>query len=294
MKGWTIIGIPINSSGCPSGVEQMPAALRAAGLALQMTSHDAGDLPIAIDEPCRDPITGMIGFEAICDASAAIRAAVGELLGNDARPLVIGGDCTLLIGVYAALKDRIGRVGLAFVDGHLDFYDGRSSPTGEAADMELAILTGFGPRGLSDLAGPPPLVDPADVSVLGYRDREQTARYAGPDPAILTPAMQLFDARTVRAYGPSRLGNEVAARFASEPGRFWLHLDLDVLDEAVLPAVDYRMSGGLDWDELAELFRPLATSPGLIGIDVTILNPRLDPNGAHAKRTVQFLHAMLS
>ncbi|MGH7411408.1 MAG: arginase family protein [Candidatus Methylomirabilis sp.] len=136
----------------------MPAVIRAAGLTQRISGHDAGDLPIAIDDPHRDPVTGMIGFHSVCRASAAVRSVIGELLEHEARPFVIGGDCTLLIGVCAALRDHFGRVGLAFVDGHLDFYDGRSSPTGEAADMELAILTGVGPHGLIDLAGPPPLM----------------------------------------------------------------------------------------------------------------------------------------
>ncbi|MGH7411407.1 MAG: arginase family protein [Candidatus Methylomirabilis sp.] len=106
--------------------------------------------------------------------------------------------------------------------------------------------------------------------------------------------MRLFDVGTVRACGLSRLGNAVAARFALEPGRFWLHLDLDVLDEKVLPAVDYRMPGGLDWDELDDLIRPLVTLPALIGMDVTILNPELDPSGEYARRTARLLGNLLN
>ena len=132
-------------------------ALRAAGLVEQLKLKDAGDLPVVIDSPERDPQTGIIGFQSICRSSEIIRREVGQLLGRGERPLVVGGCCTLLIGVFAALRDGYGDVGLAFVDGHLDFYDGVSSTTGEAADMELAILTGLGPAGLVDLAGPPPL-----------------------------------------------------------------------------------------------------------------------------------------
>ena len=72
-----------------------------------------------------------------------------------------------------------------------------------------------------------------------------------------------------------------------------MHLDLDVLDQAVMPAVDYRTPGGLDWDELGELIRPLATSPALIGMDVTILNPTLDLDGNYTERTVGWLGKML-
>lgn len=288
----TLVGVPIDCTGRATGVERMPAALRAAGLARRLGLPDAGDLPVTLDDPRRDPATGIIGFEAVCAASAGIRAGVGALLARGDRPLVIGGCCTLLIGVFAALNDQLGRTGLAFVDGHLDFYDGRSSPTGEAADMELAILSGLGPAGLVDLAGPPPLAAPSDIFVLGYRDAEQAAQDGAPDPSIVIPEMHLLAAQAVRQ-APAQVGAQVAEKLALTPGRYWLHLDLDVLDETALPAVDYPMPGGLDWAELAALVRPLAQSPALIGLDVTIYNPTLDPGGQYAPQIVELLAEIL-
>src|SRR5688572_17147356 len=189
----TIVGAPLDCTGRFTGVERMPSALRAAGLVEQLELNDAGDLPVVIDSPERDPHTGIIGFQSICRSSEIIRREVGQLLGRGERPLVVGGCCTLLIGVFAALRDAYGDVGLAFVDGHLDFYDGVSSTTGEAADMELAILTGLGPAGLVDMAGPPPLARPQDIVVLGYRDAEQARLEGSPDPEIVAPEMKLFD-----------------------------------------------------------------------------------------------------
>lgn len=290
---WTVLGVPIDCSGRAIGCERMPAALRAADLIARLGARDLGDLVVWIDDSTRDLATGIIGFDAVCASSAAIRGALGDILARSERPLLVGGDCTLLIGACAALKDRFGRYGLAFVDGHLDFYDGRTSPTGEAADMDLAILSGFGPPGLIDLAGDPPLVDPADVVVLGYRDGEQAGADGALDPAVAAPAIQLYDAMALRGAAAARIGGDVAAAFADAPGRFWLHLDFDVLDESVMPAVDYRMPGGLLWDELAQLLLPLAHSPVLIGVDITIYNPALDPDGAYAQRIVDLLADVL-
>src|SRR5918997_1405459 len=95
-------------------------------------------------------------------AAAEIATAVGEVLDTGETPVVLGGDCTLLLGVFQALPRGCG---LWFVDGHADFLDGETSPTGEAADMDLAILTGHGPPGLVDR----PLLDPAAVVLLGHR-----------------------------------------------------------------------------------------------------------------------------
>lgn len=289
----TLVGIPIDCSGRFTGVERMPAALRAAGLVQRLNINDLGDLPVTIDTPQRDPATGIIGFHAVCKTSDSIRTELGALLKRGERPLILGGCCTLLIGVCAALKEQVGRVGLAFVDGHLDYHDGHSSPTGEAADMELAILTGFGPTGLVDLAGSPPLIAPQDVVALGCRDAEQ-ARMAGAlDPLTVAPGFTLFDARAIQQADPATLGTQVAKRFEDEPGRFWLHFDLDVLDQNILPAVDYRMPHGLNWKEATNLIRPLAQSPALVGMDVTIYNPNLDPDGRYARQIINVLADVL-
>lgn len=186
----TLVGAPLDSAGRPNGLERMPQALRAAGLAARLQLRDAGDLPVVIDCPQRDEATGIIGFQALRRASETIRASIGDLLARGERPLLVGGDCSLLIGTFAALRERFGRVGLAFVDGHLDCYGGHTSPTGEAADMDLAILLGFGPAGLTDLAGPPPLVLPGDVAVVGYRDAAQAERDGALDPGRVAPALR--------------------------------------------------------------------------------------------------------
>lgn len=285
----SLVGVPIDSAGRRNGLELMPQALRDAGLARQLGTRDLGDLPVNIDSPERDPRTGIVGFEAVCRVCDEIRNTIKKLLADGERPLVLGGCCTLLIGVFAALREQYGRVGLAFVDGHLDFYNGRSSSTGEAADMELAILVGIGPAGLVDLSGVAPLVSPQDTIVLRYRDAEQSARNGALDPNTVTDGITLIDARKIRRSSPGGLGKETAKRLEANPGRFWLHLDLDELDQEVLPAVDYPMPTGLDWEEVAELIRPLVNSPALLGAYITIYNPNLDPERKYANQIVSRL-----
>ena len=95
---------------------------------------------------------------------------------------------------------------LWFVDGHADFYDGESSPTGEAADMDLSILTGHGPSGLLEREGP--LVDPGSVILLGHRpadlDADIVAEFVEPGRSATTvdgrPVFQQMMAR-IKAEG---------------------------------------------------------------------------------------------
>lgn len=183
MARLVLVDAPVDSSGTGRGEEHAPAALRAAGLVERLQARDAGEADARIRDTRRDPDTGVIGALEVRRGSSAIAARVREVLDARELPLVIGGDCTLLLGVFEALP---GGSGLWFVDGHADFYDGESSPTGEAADMDLAILTGHGPPGLLDREVP--LVEPPAVVLLGHRPGELhpdvAAENARLDPGI--------------------------------------------------------------------------------------------------------------
>ena len=285
MARLTIVGAPIDCSGAGRGEEHAPAALRAAGLIERLGARDAGEASGRIRDRRRDPDTGVVGAVEVRRASMAIASAVREVLDARELPLVIGGDCTLLLGVFQALPPDSG---LWFVDGHADFFDGESSPTGEAADMDLAILTGHGPPGLLEREGP--LVKPAAVVLLGHRPAELHPDVAR-ENARLDPAILAITAPEVRKLGAARVGIDAAARLAERPA--WLHLDLDVLDESVLPAVTYPQPLGLVWDELVAITRPLVAAPNLLGISVADFNPDRDADGTYANRVVEALGSIL-
>jgi arginase len=284
MARLAIVDAPIDCSGAGRGEERAPAALRAAGLVERLRARDAGEVDARIRDTRRDPDTGVVGAVEVRRASMAISSRVVEVLEARERPLVLGGDCTLLLGVFQALPRGSG---LWFVDGHADFLDGESSPTGEAADMDLAILTGRGPAGL--LEGGGPLLEPAAVVLLGHRPADLHPDVAR-ENARLDPAIHALTAPEVRERGAARVGNDAAARLAERPA--WLHLDLDVLDEGALPAVSYPQSLGLDWDELVALLRPLVAAPNLLGVSVADFNPDRDPDGTHAARVVDALESL--
>src|SRR5262245_44187407 len=84
-------------------------------------------------------------------------------------PVVLGGDCSIVLGCLLALRRR-GRYGLLFLDGHADFYQPDAEPNGEAASMDLALATGRGPLAVTNIEERRPLVRDEDVVVLGRRD----------------------------------------------------------------------------------------------------------------------------
>jgi arginase len=281
VAAFAVIDAPIDSSGTGCGEERGPVALRAAGLLERLAAHDAGEADARIRDRRREPSTGAVGAHDVRRASAAIASRVREVLENGDRPLVLGGDCALLLGVFSAMPDGSS---LWFVDGHADFFDGESSPTGEAADMELAILTGHGPRAL--LPQREPMLEPAAVVLLGHRPAELHLDVARAN-ARLDPAIHALTAPEIRGRGPDRVGNDAAVRLAGRPA--WLHLDLDVLDESVMPAISYPQPLGLDWEELVALLRPLVAAPNLLGVSVADFNPDRDADKTHAARIVEEL-----
>jgi len=279
-RGWTVLGIPVDSvaapaGGPPFGTELSPAALRDLGLVSRLAGTDAGDLDVRITGPERDAASGIVGWPSVGRVVAATRSAVTGLLADGRRPLLLGGCCTILMGAAPAARDVIGRVGLAYVDGHVDVYDNRTSPTGEAADMPVAALLGRGWPDLLAEMGAMPVIDAADMVLMGARDQEEAADIGDlPDRLGLT-----VHGPDVIEADPAGVGHAARDRFASAATPYWLHLDVDVLDEAAFPATDYLMPGGIGLPQLTELLRPIGHDPLLIGASVGCYNPQKDPDG---------------
>ena len=286
-----LLGVPTNSAGTNDGVARAPAALREAGLveALERSSSvvDYGDVSLPDPSPVRDPEIGVIDPDGLRTMVASVRERVGTILADARFPLVVGGDCPVLLGCLWAFGDA-GDRGLLFVDGHEDAYAPERSTTGEAADMELGFALGtVETPWWPELAARTPLVAAERSRLLGPRDRAAIEGY-GQTP--LGDGVRIDDAPTVSRDPAGIVADAVASLSAT---RWWLHLDLDVLSTEALPAIDYPQEGGLSWEEL-ETVIGTALEAGPTGWDVTIYNPDLDPTGEHVRRIVAFLGATAS
>jgi arginase len=276
-----VIDVPSPLGLRPSGLEEAPDALRRAGL------HDRLGSPgvVRIDVPpysgVRDPATGILNPQGIAMVARDVAGAVDAALDSGHFPVLLGGDCSIVLGPILALRRR-GRYGLAFLDGHADFQHPDDEPNGEVASLDLAVATGRGPEVLTDLAGLRPLVRDEDVALLGYRVHDDNDHFL--DEHVRHTGMTVIDFSEVRAGGTRRaLERTLATVGRPDLEGFWVHLDVDVLDDAVMPAVDYRHPGGLTWEEAAEILGGLLASEKACGLEVTIFNPRLDPDGSIAR-----------
>jgi arginase len=270
------------------GVWRLPAALRANGLIERLDADDAGSVhsPEYSDEP--DQQTGFRNGPKIAAYAKTLANRVTPLLREGRFPLILGGDCSILLGNLLALRS-LGSYGLCFIDGHNDFaYPKSSSRFGfyTAAGLDLSLVTGYGPAGLVNIDGMGPYVEPANVVALGfYEDPADAADYKVAE--FYQTDIQPIDIDKIRSMGAQPAACLALQRLENSSLKgFWIHLDADVLDQSILPAVDSPNPRGLTYPELGELLRVLLESERAIGMDITIFDPELDPNGRYAAELV--------
>ncbi|CAM3925853.1 arginase family protein [Bordetella muralis] len=287
---YAILEAPSTLGLATDGVECLPDRLLELGLAQRIRARRAGRLAVPPKNPTPDPTTGVLNAEAIAAWSPQLADAVEAILDAREFPVVLGGDCTIVLGSMLALRRR-GRYGLFFIDGNADFFQPEAEPNGEGASMDLAWVTGHGPSHLTDIEGRGPLVRPEDAVAFAYRDHKDQEEY-GSQP--LPKALKAIDLPAVRAKGIEAAAREAVDHLTREElDGFFIHLDADCLDDGIMPAVDFRVPEGLSWDALSTTLRIALASGKAVGIEITIYNPLLDEDGSAGRGLADVVAAAL-
>ncbi|MFJ4633870.1 arginase family protein [Streptomyces sp. NPDC088847] len=280
MRNFAIIEAPSVLGHIPThlGVAAMPDALLNAGLADRLSARKAGRVESPTWREPRDPDTGIMNPQEINAYSVLLADAVGGVIDQDEFPIVIGGDCSIVLGTMLALRRR-GRYGLLYIDGHTDFYQPEANPIlGAASASDLAFATGRGPAVVADIESRGPLVRDDDVVAFGYRDGA-TQNYNRSQ--LLPSDLLALDRHAVRVLGTETAAEEAVAHLTRDegPDGYWIHVDVDVLDQSIMWAVDAPQPDGFSWEDLATVLRVAMSSPRAIGFEITIYNPDMDPGG---------------
>lgn len=269
------LGLRPPQPGSVPGTAKAPEALREAGLHARLAALGAIDagvvLPGRYADDARAGVARSRNQDAILDHARRLGARIREQLARGTTPLVLGGDCSLLIGAGLALSS-LGRYGLVHLDGHTDFRHPGNSP-------ECYSLAG------EDLAAAVGLHWPAIAGDGYFRPGDTVHAGCRADDEYLAEASrviaQVIPATRIREAGPAAVAEAIRRTAgASHLDGYWLHLDVDILDPEFMPAVDSPDPGGLRPAELTELLAALA--PGACGAEVTIFDPDLDPDGSYA------------
>ncbi len=277
------LGLSPPEEGVAPGCYKMPWALRSRGLLAALEATDGGVVIPPRYRPHWQPGSGTRNAAAIAEYSARLADRVGSVLANGDFPVVLGGDCSILLGNALALRRR-GRHGLVFLDAHSDFRHPGNTPEMRAvAGEDLAIVTGRGDARLIQLGGEEPCIRDEDVHVVGVRPGDdhldELARHG-----IATTT----SAEWIRV-GPAAAAAAALKTVTRGTDGFWTHLDLDVVDASEMPAADCPEPGGPSFALLGELLGHLLATRGCVGLELTIYDPDLDPSEEIAGRITRCL-----
>ena len=285
-----LIGVPSSAGAHWPGQEKAPRAMREAGLverleAAAMTVVDHGDMPRSrwrSDKEHRRPHN----LSAVVQVARGVADLVEAALQNAETPLVIGGDCTIELGVLSGFLRRDGDVGLLYFDGGVDLRTPLDNPTGILDSMGVAHILGE-PGSAEELAriGPRfPLMPDEKVVLFGYSRNE-------PEVEVLARrSMPRYPVERVRE-GSEKAAAEALGYLEEVAGRFVVHFDVDVIDFVDLPVADVpQINAGLTFREVLACLEVFALSPKFAGLVVTEFNPdHADEEGETARVFVQGL-----
>lgn len=228
-----------------------------------------------------DEISGVRNADNIIQYAKGQADLLKQIITEKEYPIVIGGDCSILVGNAFGLK-KLGYYGLFFLDGHTDFMWPALSQTGGAAGMDLALVTGYGHDKLTNIESQKPYFEEHNVWCVGNRDYEDW--YV---QAITESNINYFDLKTLRQMGVRECANSFLKMIeVNALDGFWIHIDVDVLNDLVMPAVDSRQQDGLEYSEFNEIIQILVSDSKSVGLQITILDPELDPSGKYTKAFV--------
>ncbi|NML70134.1 arginase family protein [Chryseobacterium sp. RP-3-3] len=241
------------------------------------------EAPDYLMEP--DQESGVLNAETIIDYAQKQVDFISKNHQKNTFSIMLGGDCSILIGTALALK-KLGNFGLFYLDGHTDFIPAHLSETSAAAGMDLAIITGTGHEKLTNIQGFRPYFLEENVYCAGNAETDDDEYVQ----QITNSDIHYFDLYELRKNGFGKTAEDFLKMVNSKAlAGFFIHLDVDVLNDELMPAVDSRMEDGIDYDNLREILKPLVHSPLCFGIEITVLDPDHDKDGIYTQPFVKNL-----
>jgi arginase len=287
----SVLGAPTSAGSHNPGQEQAPAAWRDAGLigalsAAGLDVEDRGDLPA---EPFRPvaPADGLRDADRVAAIAGRVATEVASIRAAGRLPLVLGGDCTITLGVLAGSADDGG---LVYFDGDADLHTPSEDGSAVADTMGMTHLLGGGSPRLSRLGARFPLLspgqvvlfgfDPAELDTLQWTELASRHLYAAPAPAVR--ADPAGEARRALAY----LGRRCRS--------YLVHFDVDVLHTGMFPLANFPHFAGLSLDQASACLAEFAAGEKFGGLVITEVNPGNDPSGELLGALVKTVAAALA
>jgi arginase len=297
MKKAKIIGVPMDLGAGRRGVDMGPSAIRIAGLnqALGRLGYevvDAGNVNVRPPEAMRrDNLRAhfLAEVSAACEELARITE---EALGEEAIPVIIGGDHSIAAGsaggVSSFYRKQNQKIGIIWLDAHTDINTPETTPSGNVHGMPLAALLGHGARELTHVAGFAPKVLPEHTVVIGARSVDPGER-----SLIRSLGIRVFTMTDLDERGIASVIQEAIKIASNGTAGFHTTLDMDFLDPSTAPGVGTREPGGATYRETHLAMEKISDSGKMLSVEITEVNPIYDTANQTAYLAVEFILSAL-
>ena len=290
-----IIGAPTSAAVPKPGHERAPAALRAAGLVERLRAvgfevTDMGDVKTQLSQP-DDEHPRARNIPPLITALNELRPHVEVAVKSGALPLILGGDCSIVLATVAGARRYYRHVGLIYVDRDADMNVPATTPSGCVDGMVISHLIGRGAPELIRFWGEPPLVREPDIVLFGVD------RLDAPEKLALerTP-IRRYLGEDIRRTGVTAAAESAVSRMQGGQHEFVLHLDMDAIASNDFSAASAAGTdgGGMSLADTQKAMAIFAARPNMVALEVSTYNPTLDPDGSGAKVLVELLVGILT
>lgn len=284
-----LIGAEVGEGASDSGCKWGAAALRERGVmqALGKTGRTVtwGGSVTAMPWQAADRLGVIEAF------SAALAVQVEQAMGQGHQPLVIGGDHSCAVGTWSACAQHLrtrGRLGLIWIDAHLDAHTPATSDTQAPHGMPLAALLGHGSEGMAGVYGWRGKLLAQHVVVIGARS------YEPPEVALLSRlGVRVMYMPEVAERGFAACFDEARAIVSNGTAGWGVSLDLDGLDPLDLPGTGTPVAHGIRLVDAQAVLAAIGGDPGCVALELAEYNPLRDLGGRTADAAIGLLCEVL-
>jgi len=227
-----------------SGTSKGPAAIIEASQQVELYDDELECEPCDVGVATLDAVD--LKGVAPSELRDAVAPAISRVLADGKLPLVLGGEHSVTPAVVSAVSERHSNLTVVQFDAHADLreeYEGErmshASAMARVRDLLPAVQVGI--RNLC-------------------KDEAERARRDGLD-IFYAKDMRRDDSWMERALGCIRTDD------------VYVTIDLDAFDSSLMPSTGTPEPGGMDWYQVTDFLRLVATRRRVIGFDVVELAP---------------------
>lgn len=290
-----VIGVPSSAGARRTGQDRAPELFLKAGLiecltagGIEVVQSVQLDHVIFHPDPA-NPQQQNLGL--VLEVAKRVAESVSVAVADNAKPIVLGGDCTITLGVLAGLVRHLPNLGLVYFDGDLDLNTPDTTTSGIFDGMVMSHILGEGANALAHVGGRYPLMSEDNIVLFGYNEEAGWIDTAELE-RLNESSMLRYPSTQIRGRA-ARIATEARAQLEARVEHVLVHFDVDVIDRRDFSAADVLHDHGISFDEAMEALSIFVSSPKFAGFVVTEFNADRDKDGKLARRLVEALGKIL-